>query len=162
MLVEIGEFVKAVAPAATAAAAATATWIGYKGLTKWQTELLGKRKTELAEEALADFYQMQDIMRAVRSPVGWWGAEGLTRKAGTNESPEQKHKLDQAFSTIERYNKHSEFHAEFRAKRYRMRALFGASADEAYLRMNEAVGTVLGAAQMLMLSASSMADLTGC
>lgn len=147
MWTEAGEIIKAVAPIFTASAAVAATVIGYKGLTKWQTELLGKRKVELAEEVLSGFYQMRDIMSAIRSPGGFVG-EGESRKAAENEAPEMKIKLDQQFVTIERYNRHIEFFAGLQAKRYRMRALFGPAAEQAFVLINEAIAKVITAARM--------------
>ena len=134
MWTEAGEIIKAVAPIFTASAAVAATIIGYKGLTKWQTELLGKRKVELAEEVLADFYQLRDTMRAFRSPFGMTG-EGAYRKGADNETPSEKEKLDARFATIERYNHHIEFFAKLNAKRYRMRALFGDAVDQLHWQL---------------------------
>jgi hypothetical protein len=36
-------------------------YIGYRGLTKWREERIGKRRVELAEDVLADFYQARDM-----------------------------------------------------------------------------------------------------
>jgi hypothetical protein len=54
---DIGEFIKAVAPMFTAVAACTGAWIGWCGLKKWRAETIGKRKAELAEDVIADFYE---------------------------------------------------------------------------------------------------------
>ncbi len=150
MWTEAGEIIKAVAPVFTASAAVAAVLIGYKGLTKWQVEMLGKRKSELAEEVLSGFYQMRDIMSSIRSPNGYTG-EGESRKCAANETPEMKAKLDQHFVTIERYKQHIEFFSTFRSKRYRMRALFGPSAEKAFTLMDEAVSSVITASRMLMM-----------
>ena len=50
---EIGGAVLAIAPAFTAIAACYAAYIGYRGLTKWQAETLGKQRVELAENVLS-------------------------------------------------------------------------------------------------------------
>ena len=146
---EAGEVIKAIAPVFTAGAAIAATIIGYKGLTKWQAEMLGKRKTELAEEALASFYQFKDIMSSIRSPMASTD-EGRSRRAGENETPQMKTKLDQRFTTLERYNQNIEFFATLNARRYRMKALFGPASDQAFKLKDEAIGQVISAAQMLL------------
>ena len=51
---DLGEFVKAVAPAFTAGAACFAAWIAYKGLTRWQTEVLGRRRMALFGPKVAE------------------------------------------------------------------------------------------------------------
>jgi hypothetical protein len=65
---DIGEFIKAVAPIFTAGAACCATWIGWHGLEKWRSEVLGKRKAEIAEATLAKVYEMEEILREARLP----------------------------------------------------------------------------------------------
>ena len=52
----VGEVVKVLAPVATAGAAWFAAIIAYRGLNKWRAETIGKRKAELAEQALVAFY----------------------------------------------------------------------------------------------------------
>ena len=60
----VGEMIKAVAPVFTAGAACSGAYIAYRGLTKWHAETVGKRRVELAEDVLADFYQARDIIQA--------------------------------------------------------------------------------------------------
>ncbi len=63
-----GEVVKVLGSVATAGAAWFAATIAYRGLNKWRAETIGKRKAELAEEVIADFYEARDIIIAARSP----------------------------------------------------------------------------------------------
>jgi hypothetical protein len=152
MLAEIAEFIKAVAPVFTAGAACVATYIGYKGLTKWQAEMLGKRRTELAEDVLSSFYQMRDIIAAIRSPAAFQG-EGDTRNSQLHESDTTKKLRNTYFVPIARYQNHRQFFADLHAKRYRMKALNGDRSEAAFNKMDEALNNVMVAARMLISTA---------
>ncbi len=54
---DVSELVKVLGAVATACAAWFAAYTAYRGLQKWRDETLGKRKTELAEQVLASFYE---------------------------------------------------------------------------------------------------------
>ena len=146
---EIGEVIKALAPAVTATAAAVGAYVGIRGLNRWQAEMMGRRRTELAEDVLAGFYQARDIIAAIRSPAGYAG-ESANRKAPPNESEHVKRDRDAAFVPIARYQAHQVFFGELFAKRYRMRAIFGAAADGPFNAIDKCVREVLASANMLM------------
>jgi hypothetical protein len=63
------ELAKAIPSVATAIAAICGVSIAKAGLNKWHAETIGKRRAELAEAVLADFYRFEDVMREVRSPL---------------------------------------------------------------------------------------------
>lgn len=65
---DFGEIVKSLAAVATALAAWFAASIAYRGLEKWRSETLGKRKAELAANVLAAVYEMEEIIRSAREP----------------------------------------------------------------------------------------------
>ena len=46
----------------TAVAACFGVYLGFQGLEKWRDETIGKRKTELAEQALVAFYEARDVL----------------------------------------------------------------------------------------------------
>ena len=71
--VDIGEALKAIGAVLTGCAALWGAFIAFRGLTKWQDETLGKRKTEVAEQVLSGFYQVRDVIDAVRPPAVWTG-----------------------------------------------------------------------------------------
>ena len=128
---DVGEVIRAVAPGFTAGAACSGAYIAYRGLTKWHDETVGKRRIELAEEALADFYQARDIIKAARSPFGY-SHEGLSRHKGENETEEDTRILNLYFAATERLASKAEFFAETWARRYRFSAVFGSEAAGAY------------------------------
>jgi hypothetical protein len=149
VLSEIVEVIKAVAPAVTALAAAVGAYVGIRGLNRWQAEMMGRRRTELAEEVLAGFYQARDIVAAIRSPAGYAG-ESADRKAPPNESEHVKRDRDAAFVPIARYQTHQAFFSELFAKRYRMRAIFGVAADGPFNALDRCVREILASANTLM------------
>ena len=63
------EWISALANLMTGLAAVVAGWAGVRGLDAWRAELVGQRKTELAEEVLAGFYRVRDILTWARFPA---------------------------------------------------------------------------------------------
>lgn len=74
------EFVKAASTVVTAIAAVIGLAIAARGFTTWRSKTIGKRKVELAEDLLADFYRARDIINVARSP-------GLAMKAAHAKKP---------------------------------------------------------------------------
>jgi hypothetical protein len=107
-----------------------------------------KRRVELAEEVLADFYRFADIIRAVRSPGGFRD-ESASRPRTESETPAEATKLDAYFVPIARVARQSDFFSDVRSKRYRSRALLGPSIDEAFTALDQAVWEVQSKAMML-------------
>jgi hypothetical protein len=110
------ELVRMIPSVVTAITAIYGVRIGIQGLNKWRTETIGKRKAELAEEVLADFYEGRDIINAARSPGGF-GHEGATRPRAEWESEDDTRTLDAYFRTMERLRNKEEFFARFHARR---------------------------------------------
>jgi hypothetical protein len=67
--ITLGEIIKVVGAVATACAAWFAVSIAYRGLEKWRSETLGKRRADVATAALATIYEAQDIL-GTRDPLG--------------------------------------------------------------------------------------------
>ena len=122
---------KVLGAAATAGAAWFDATIAYHGLNKWRAETIGKRRAELAEEVLADFYQARDIITAARSP-GSFGHEGSARQRAVWENEDDARKLNAYFATTERLENKAEFFAQLRARRYRFMAHFCRTAAKPY------------------------------
>jgi hypothetical protein len=106
--------------------------IAIRGVNAWRSEHSGKRKMEVAEEAIA----------CIRSPFGFEG-EGKTRKSGKNETSEEKRALDSAFVLIERYQAERESFAKIYAMRFRFIALFGVESVKPFDTLNQVVNKLL-------------------
>lgn len=139
----------ALANAVTALAAVVGVVVAILGLDRWRAEMIGRRRIELAEDVLADFYRARDIIQAARSPMGFSG-EGESRKRSDDEDPNESSMLDAYYAIIERLNKHSEFFAEFEARRYRFMAVFGQDARIPYGKLFEARGRIITSVHMLL------------
>jgi hypothetical protein len=61
----------------------------FLGLVGWRIQLIGKRRTELAEEALLAFAQAVDAVKAIRSPATWSHEQGAVRKEAGTEADEK-------------------------------------------------------------------------
>jgi hypothetical protein len=105
-------------------------------LAAWQ------RRTELAEEVLASFYQAKEIIDSARSP-GSLGGEGRTRPREPWENEEDTRLLDAYFQTLERLKDQYEPLAQLFARRYRFMALFGNDAGKPFLDFWRIRGEIL-------------------
>ena len=118
--------VEAIAGVITAAAAVATAAIAFFGLSTWRAELVGRRKAEIAEEGLADFYRMADVFDWVRNPGGHEGA--IERAGRDDEDADLAARLDAYAVPVSRLQAHAEFIGAMHAKRYRFRAMFGPDA----------------------------------
>jgi hypothetical protein len=87
-----------------------------------------KRRTELAEQVLSDFYKASVIFQSARYPA--FAGEGRTRPQteGQMEDPTE----DAIFVPLERLNKEITFLSDLHARRFRFMALFGAEAAKPF------------------------------
>lgn len=125
-----------------------ASVVAIFGIDAWRREHVGKRRMELAEEVLALFYQVQDVIREIRSPFGY-GGEGSSRKGNPSETPQEKATLDNAHVVIERYMKHSEFFSKIHAVRYRFQAQFGREKTKPFEDLNGVIKDIVMASRQL-------------
>jgi hypothetical protein len=146
---DVGEIIKALSAVATAGAAWFAAYTAYRGLEKWRAETIGKRKAELAEEVLADFYEARDIINAVRLPGGFVD-EGSTRQRESWETPDDTKMLNAYFATVERLTKKAEFFARLHARRYRVRAVFAKGATAPYDDLSQIHSQIVAAVRLLI------------
>jgi hypothetical protein len=143
------ELLKAVPSVVTAVTAVVGVAIAARGLHKWRAETIGKRKAELAEEVVADFYEARDILNAARSP-GSLGHEGTTREKAAWETEQDTRILNAYFTTAERLFNKEEFFAQFYARRYRFAAHFGVEAAKPYDDLHKIYAHVVVAVRMLI------------
>ena len=112
-------------------ATAVAGWAALRGLDAWRTEMVGRRKAELAEEALAQFYQARDVLIWARFPA----EDGEDRSAST---------------PVERLTEESELFSELQASRYRFIAFFGERAAEPFDVVRAIHAEVIASASQLV------------
>jgi len=146
---DVGEFTKAVAPVFTAGAACTGAWIGWRGLEKWRDETIGKRKAELAEQALMAFYEARDALAWVRAPVGF-GGEGESRTPSDGETKTQQKKRNTYFIPIERLTHEKELFARLQSLRYAFAAQFGEAASEPFKAITSVQNEIRTSASVLI------------
>jgi len=140
---------KAVPGIVTAVTAIIGVRIAASGLTRWRQEAIGKRRVELAEDVLADFYEARDIMEAARSPMGF-DNEGITREKEDWETARDTPILNAYFRTFERLSNKAEFFARLGARQYRFVALFGREAAKPYDEIYKIHREILVAVRMLI------------
>lgn len=135
----------------TALAALVGGWAALRGLGAWRSELVGRRKTELAEEVLAQFYQARDVLTWARTPAVGQGA-GPERTARSDD-------WNEALSaTIERITDESELFSQLHANRYRFIAYFGGAASSAFEEIRSVHTEIVAAAGELMRDSSDLAE----
>jgi|tagenome__1003787_1003787.scaffolds.fasta_scaffold20690657_1 hypothetical protein len=108
-----------------------------------------KRRTEVAEPTLADFYKARDTISWARSPDAP-GNEGATRVRAGNETEEQARHLDSLYVPIERLHKNNELFSRLSASRYRFQASFGVRAIEPFEKLEEIQIEIMAAAYSLI------------
>ncbi len=108
------EWLSALAASATAVGACLGGAAAFRGVNAWRAEVVGRRKTELAEEVLALFYRARDVLIWARLP-----ADGSTGTPGMQLNPAA------ASAPVERLTLESQLFSELQASRYRFMAYFG-------------------------------------
>jgi hypothetical protein len=96
-----------------------------------------KRRIELAEMVLSDFYQCIDVFREIRGPARMEG-EAAERIKEPNETQAETDRLDAYFVPLARMRKNTEFLSNMWSRRHRSRAVLGAAIDEAFERVRDA------------------------
>jgi len=111
-----------------------------------------KRQQDLAEEVLAGFCEIRDLMRAVRSPAGYEG-EGKTRRREPGETDDIARQKDSYFAVLERFELRRETIARVMSREHRMAAWFGAEVEVPFRELHEALVRVTISARMLVMCA---------
>lgn len=108
-----------------------------------------KRKQDLAEEVLAGFYRVNDLVLAIRAPVSF-ANEVKDRRKPDGESQNVGWQRDTYYPVIARFEERRQEIAELLAKRFRMSAWFGKAADEPFQLLDEALNDIIVSAQFLV------------
>jgi hypothetical protein len=143
------ELVKALPSVVTAVTAVYGLRIAKAGLDKWHVETIGKRKAELAEQALVAFYEARDVFVSVRSR-GIFGGEGESRTPAEGESKTQQEKRNTYFIPIERLTREKELFARLQSLRYAFAAQFGEAAIEPFQAIRNAHNDIITSASILI------------
>jgi hypothetical protein len=143
------ELVKSIPGIVTAGTAVAGVWIASLGLNRWHQETTGKRKVELAEQVLVDFYRARDAISWARSR-GILSDEGKVRQGTEHESQELKELRDRYFTPVERLHKERELFARLNAQRYVFAAYFGQASGKPFELIMEAHTEIASAASILV------------
>jgi hypothetical protein len=146
---QITDWISGISNAVLAVVAVAAAIQGYKSLSAWRGETIGRKRIELAEQVLADFYEANDIIRWVRSPVAY-SSESKDRPGRDEENESVRNHRDTFYVPLKRLSDHAEFFARLRARRYSVMATFGTDAAKCYDTLNEMKGRIEVSASELM------------
>jgi hypothetical protein len=121
-------------------------WAALRGVNAWRIEALGRRKAELAEEVLAQFYRARDALVWARLP-----AEGATTETPAHDTAEGAARGANAMAApIERLNQASQVFSELQASRYRFMAYFGEDAARPFEDLRKVHNEVMEASSRLI------------
>jgi hypothetical protein len=120
------------------------------GLNAWRRETVGRRKAELAEEVLAQFYHARDILTWARFPVG--PAPALLGAPGpvAGETAEDASEKRRMYAPVERLAQESQIFSELQATRYRFMAYFGEESSRPFDELRALQSEVVIAADKLV------------
>lgn len=138
------QFAALLNPIATFVAILTAIY----GINAWRREHMGKRRIELAEDALAAFYEASDAVSAIRHPMSF-SSETDALERHHSESEELFEARKRASVAFVRYNERSELFGRLHAMRYRFMAQIGKSEAEPFLEIRQVVNEVMVSARLL-------------
>ena len=119
--------------------------VGWKALTKWREETVGKRRLELAEEILSAFYQIQEIIYDARSPMIW--ASEMVKEEGVPDEVVQ----DSAYGPIRRLRKSFDHVRALRTKRHRFAALFGRGTTKPWDEIEAVLNEINAASEAILM-----------
>jgi hypothetical protein len=108
-----------------------------------------KRRQDLAEEVLSGFFQIKDIIRAIRSPRSYDG-EGKDRPKIAGESADVARIRDTYYAIIARFEAHRKEIADLLSRRYRMSAWLGKEAEGPFDAIQQSLNTVIVSARLLV------------
>jgi hypothetical protein len=137
-------WVSAIGNLATGVGAGLGGWAALRGVNAWRIETLGRRKAELAEEVLAQFYRAKDALIWARLPADGDGTEHRVGSAAPEPGA-----IAMA-APVERLNQASQVFSELQASRYRFMAYFGEGAARPFDDLRKVHNEVVEAASQLI------------
>lgn len=131
-----------------AVAVIAACWTIVSGVGAWKREFIGKRRIELAEEVLASFFEIKDVIAVIRNPFSS-GDEGKSRKKGENETQDEAELLDRGYIVFERYEGRKEAFVRFNTLKYKFMATFGPETVDIFTECNQILNNIFFSARQL-------------
>jgi len=146
------DWVTAAGTAMAGFATLIAGWAAIQGIGAWRSELVGRRKAELAEEVLAQFYRARDVLTWARLP------DRPMDLAPQQDDQDRRHQSHAA--PIERLTKESALFSELQASRYRFMAYFGENSAQPFEEIRAIYDEVILSAQSLVRDSNELASDT--
>lgn len=116
--------------------------IAGAGLRTWRREVIGRKKIEVAEEALSAFYSAQDVIGWARSPHGYFG-EGRSRPDRDKDGDDAlRERRDSLYVPVERLKRRESVFVRLETAAPRTVVHFGRDAGQPFHRMNEVFNTI--------------------
>jgi|SRR5215217_718093 len=135
----ISEIIESASNVLTAASAVAVAVFAWQGLTTWKSEATGRRRSELAAGALADFYKVRSIIQLMRDP--WYRAEEMADETDREGAGVEIYVINK------RIEPHLDFLSLFQSRRFEFMAVFGAEQKGLYDEMVAAFNKVINAAR---------------
>jgi hypothetical protein len=139
-------WVQAVGTLLTGVATVLAGIAALRGLDGWRLETIGRRKAELAEEVLAQFYRARDILTWARFPI----PRDDRDVAPAGETAHDVGERRRAFAPVERLAQESQIFSDLQASRYRFMAYFGEEAARPFDEIRALQTEIISAADKLI------------
>jgi hypothetical protein len=116
-----------------------------------------ERRKKLAGEILTSFYEIQQIMRAVRSPFTYEG-EGEAKISARDPGNSAGRDVRAYRAIIERFRDNRELLGQFVTRQYAAKAVLGPNAADPFIRFNRVRARILTSAEALVEEAGSKFD----
>jgi hypothetical protein len=123
-------------------------WVAIYGINSWRKAHIGQRQIELAEDALALFYEAADAIRHIRHPASF-GHELKEIERVVSESDAEYEARKNASIVFVRYNLYKDTFSKLHAMRYRFMAQIGKDKATAFEDLREIVNSIQMSANML-------------
>lgn len=126
----------------------SACWAIISGVGAWKREFIGKRKIELAEQALAQFFEVRDAISFIRNPFAS-SSEGRSRERSEEETDSESELLDRGYIVVERFGKREQAFLQFNITKYRFMAAFGRESESIFSDTTKIVNSIFVSARAL-------------
>lgn len=143
----VAESIKWIVTILGSGAAFFASIAALKGVNTWKREFQGKKKIELAEEALTSFYQVRDAIRRIRNPFSD-SEEGKSKIPESLQGELSGKNVPHIYKVLERFEKEEHIFNKISAMRYRFMAIFGNDSEVPFEDIRKIINDIFSAAQM--------------